>query len=77
MLDRNVWPVIRDLAMIHDSYNCGMVWKFGHCLPWPTQRQGYKYVGYGPTKGYAVRNIVRKKCPVKCRPKEHLDWQYC
>ena len=38
ILHGRVWPVIRDRAAIYDSYNCGMVWKFGHCRAWPTRR---------------------------------------
>ena len=36
-----------------------------------------RYVGYGPTKNYAVRALRRKRCPVKCRPEAHKDWEYC
>ena len=105
---------VRDLAAIYDSYNCGIIWKFGHCRPWPTKRQGFRfnkptnlfkqkiktqtphwnktsnwikhqikdsqrsrYVGYGPTKNYAVKALRRKRCPVKCRPEAHKDWEYC
>ena len=34
---------VRDLAAIYDSYNCGIIWKFGHCRPWPTKRQGFRF----------------------------------
>ena len=33
---------VRDIAAIYDSYNCGIIWKFGHCRPWPTKRQGFR-----------------------------------
>ena len=33
---------MRDIAAIYDSYNCGIIWKFGHCRPWPTKRQGFR-----------------------------------
>ena len=36
-----------------------------------------RYVGYGPTKNYAVKALRRKRCPVKCRPEAHKDWEYC
>ena len=36
-----------------------------------------RYVGYGPTKNYAVKALRRKRCPSKCRPEAHKDWQYC
>ena len=34
-------------------------------------------MGYGPTKNYAVKALRRKRCPVKCRPEAHKDWEYC
>jgi len=77
ILHSRVWPVIRDFSAIYDSYNCGIIWKFGHCRPWPTKREGFRYVGYGPTKNYAVKALRRKRCPVKCRPEAHKDWEYC
>ena len=77
VLNSRVWPAIRDHAAIYDSYNCGMVWKFGHCRPWPTKRTGFQYVGYGPTKNYARKALRRKRCPSKCRPEAHKDWMYC
>ena len=36
----------RDSALIHDSYNCGKGSKMGNMTPWPTQREGFFYVGY-------------------------------
>ena len=33
---------VRDIAAIYDSYNCGIIWKFGHCRPWPSKRQGFR-----------------------------------
>lgn len=77
ILQFKVFPLVRDIAAIYDSYNCGIIWKFGHCRPWPSKRQGFRYVGYGPTKNYAVRALRRKRCPVKCRPEAHKDWEYC
>ena len=72
-----IYLIFRTHAAIYDSYNCGMVWKFGHTRPWPTKRKGFYYVGYGPSKNYAMKALRRKRCPVKCRPEAHKDWQYC
>ena len=35
----------RNFAMIHDSYNCGKGPRMGKMRPWPTQRDGFLYVG--------------------------------
>ena len=77
ILNRRVWPHIRDVAAIFDSYNCRNVKKYGHARPWPTRRQGYRYVGYGPTKEGPMKTLSRKECPVECRPQDHQDWLYC
>jgi len=77
VLHKRVWPAVRNFAMIHDSYNCGKGPRMGRMRPWPTQRDGFLYVGYGPTKGYAVRILRDTKCPLICRPPSHKYWQYC
>ena len=41
------------------------------------KRQGFQYVGYGPTKEFAVEILKRKECPAECRPQDHQDWLYC
>ena len=38
----------RNFALIHDSYNCGKGPRMGRMRPWPTQRDGFLYVGYNP-----------------------------
>ena len=63
--------------LIHDSYNCGLGPTMGVMTPWPSQRTGFLYVGYGPTKDYAIRMIRKTRCPRLCRPRDHKDWQYC
>ena len=77
ILNSRVWPVIRDKAAIFDSYNCRDEEKFGQSRPWPTQREGYLYVGYGPTKDVIVEALSKMECPAECRPEEHQDWLYC
>ena len=41
------------------------------------KREGYQYVGYGPTKGSALEALEKVKCPAECRPPDHQDWLYC
>lgn len=61
--------------MAHDSYHC----KNEHIVkvsatsvfPFPTKRENRLYVGGAGSELYA------EKCPVECRPKDHLDWEYC
>ena len=77
VLNSLVWPTIRDLAAVFDSYNCREVERFGQSRAWPTQREGYRYVGYGPSKQVAVKALSRQQCPAECRPEDHQDWLYC
>ena len=51
--------------------------RLGDSRPWPTRRVGYEYVGYGPTKKFAVEILKKKECPTECRPETHQDWLYC
>ena len=67
---------MRQEAIIHDSYNCRRK-SLGPILPWPTQREGFTYVGFGPSKGVYKRVLKENHCPIACRPKDHKDWKYC
>ena len=77
ILNKRVWPAVRNHATIHDSYNCAKRALMGRMKPWPTKRQGFLYCGSGPTKGYAVKILKKTKCPLMCRPRENKNWQYC
>jgi len=76
VLKNNVWPLVRHESIIHDSYNCRRK-SLGPILPWPTQREGFTYVGFGPSKGVYKRVLKANHCPITCRPKDHKDWKYC
>ncbi len=72
VLKDKVWPVIKSKALVHDSYYCQDIGR-----PFPTQRQNFTYVGFGPTKSYAAKLIQAQRCPLDCRPERHKDWEYC
>ncbi|XP_076046060.1 uncharacterized protein LOC143028182 [Oratosquilla oratoria] len=77
LLRQIVWPATQGKMLGHDSYSCCNVsiQVKGATLPFPVQRDGLKYTGYGRTKEGPLKNV--KPCPVPCRPKEHRDWLYC
>ena len=77
VLQHRVWPLVRNKAVIHDSFNCRHQESLGPMQSWPTRRKGFTYVGYGPSKGMYSRILRRTKCPRKCRPEGHQDWMYC
>lgn len=56
----------------HDSYFCK---RFSDSVPFPTKRQdAMEFVGC-PNHVCDWKGV--RQCPIKCRPKEHLDWEYC
>ena len=64
------WPLVRENALIHDSYLCKTGLK-GE--PFPTKRsQSGEFVGQA--RGGLVRAAV---CPKECRPNDHQDWEFC
>ena len=72
LLSKHVWPKVRDLSCVHDSYLCDKI-KGGHWRPFPTQREegAYNFVGAaGPMN-------IHNKCPEQCRPQDHQDWTMC
>ena len=77
LLHTKLWPVIKENALIHDSYHCENKAKYGEMVPFPTRRQGFTYVGCGPTREYVSKCVSKYKCPLACRPNEHKDWEYC
>ncbi|CAF0887630.1 unnamed protein product [Brachionus calyciflorus] len=71
-LSEFLYPKIRKKATIHDSYTC---LRYKDSKPFPTRRLGQCHVG-------AVGNCNEEKestlkCPVECRPPNHLDWETC
>ena len=72
LLTKYVWPRVRELSCVHDSYLCDKM-RGGHWRPFPTQREEgeYNFVGAaGPMK-------INRKCPEQCRPEDHQDWTMC
>ena len=71
-LSQYVFGSLSSNSITHDSYLCTSYG--GNSLPFPTQRIGDCYVG-----GVAgcSKNATFRECPVRCRPKDHQDWNYC
>ena len=66
-------PVVRNDAMVHDSYSCQKYW---NTQPFPTQRLNNvtsNFVGSVVSKAQKVP----KACPVQCRPYNHQNWKFC
>ena len=76
VLNRHLWPVIKNDALVHDSFFCSRSNKPKAIRPFPTKRQRSE-----PFVGCATRpceyDFKMLKCPSKCRPKEHQNWKYC
>lgn len=71
-LGQHVYPIIANDVIAHDSYLCR---SFGG-QPFPTKRKGNCYVcNAGPCD--PVNGVYEHKCPMQCRHKDHLDWDYC
>ncbi|KAK8727009.1 hypothetical protein OTU49_009880, partial [Cherax quadricarinatus] len=77
LLKRVVWPDMLDTVLAHDSYFCGNPhFQSRHrSQPFPTQRVGRYFVGWGPTRDHELPGITM--CPSLCRPPQHQDWLYC
>ena len=59
--------------MIHDSYCCELQWDSLPATHFPTQRENLTFVS--DRNGSTWTKVV--KCPTKCRPPNHKDWEYC
>jgi hypothetical protein len=58
--------------MQHDSYLCR---KYSGTNPFPVKRKN-------ETNNFVAAVVAEKqyiwtKCPTKCRPEQHKDWEYC
>lgn len=78
LLRRIVWPRARRDSLQHDSYTCafrGFVGDPGSSVaPFPTRRDGGRYVGWGPVRG-GGRGGAARECPEACRRRP--DWKTC
>ncbi|CAF1056648.1 unnamed protein product, partial [Brachionus calyciflorus] len=69
-LAQYLYPKIHKNATIHDSFTCKI---HNDSKPFPTRRAGSCYVG---VIGKCNENIeFWHKCPIECRPKDHLNWE--
>eukprot|EP00397_Hematodinium_sp_SG-2012_P035459 GEMP01038148.1.p1 GENE.GEMP01038148.1~~GEMP01038148.1.p1 ORF type:complete len:381 (+),score=64.18 GEMP01038148.1:95-1237(+) len=80
-LNRIVFPKLFAQALSHDSYLCKDGQKgFGNeaWRPYPTQRST-RLPKYSQHIGVGIRfaHVPFPKCPRRCRPPEHQDWEYC
>jgi len=71
-LKRYLWPWGKWNAISHDSYTCQ---KFPRTQAFPTQRKMEKNNFVASV--IADNDMLKKTCPLKCRPKNHPDWEYC
>ncbi|XP_063845785.1 uncharacterized protein LOC135091770 [Scylla paramamosain] len=74
VLGRELWPVARRNATVHDAYTCRI---FPGSLPFPSRRFNFTFVGMRSYRKRFRNDKVPKRCPAACRPKEHQDWLYC
>ena len=74
LLTKHVWKTFGGPkgCLQHDSYLCN---EFPGSVPWPTQRlmTPCNFVGCV----FKQNVTLTEKCPLQCRPKNHLDWESC
>ena len=76
LLRRIVWPEAVKNSLQHDSFSCTYQKfnAFHETHPFPTQREGQFYVGWGPVKG-RINETGIKPCPKNCRADP--SWTFC
>ena len=76
ILNDHVWPIVLHRAMVHDSYFCH--WPPGG-RPFPTRRNftTEPFVGCPARPCDYVSDVKVFRCPLRCRPEQHKDWEYC
>ena len=69
---RYVWPWAKGNSIAHDSYSCA---RFSYTKAFPTKRkmEPNNFVA----SVVAENHVLNQSCPKICRPREHLDWEYC
>merc|ERR1719507_2647694 len=72
-LQRVFWPAVQDIALVHASHHCHI--PGGTVRPFPTERPPGEDNWVGAVAG--VTGVLTEACPKQCRPKQHLDWQFC
>ena len=77
LLDWYLWPVAKENMVCHDSYWCE-TFTSPYNRAWPTRRLMQGDTIYRNFVGSTWRkDKLDKKCPEQCRPKNHMDWEYC
>lgn len=76
-LYKEVWPLVKNDALVHDSYKCENFTPKPH--PFPTQRPPLNETNLfvGCIKPCNRHRHPFGPCPVSCRPQQHQDWIYC
>jgi hypothetical protein len=69
---RYIWPWGKWSALSHDAYSC---LQFPRTSPFPVRRENgtNNFVAAVATSN----DVLLVKCPLKCRPKDHQDWELC
>ena len=85
LLMKLMWPIAKTDMVNHDSFLCQKDPEMH--LPFPTQRiNGPNYSSPGVTNFVGSCGQIMfigdpkglyKPCPIKCRPKDHQDWELC
>ena len=78
-LTDHVYPIIVRDSITHDSYSCKT---FNFSSPFPTKRIGTCFVGAAMHNTDlclkpSSEQLTYYKCPMDCRPSNHLDWNQC
>ena len=71
-LRRYVWKWAKKDALQHDAYSCKI---FPGTVGFPTQRRNESNNFIASV--YSQEMYMMEKCPYKCRPSQHKDWEYC
>ena len=72
VLKRYLWPWGKWSSMSHDSYTCQ---RYPRTRPFPTRRR--EEANNFVASVVEANDILKKECPVSCRPKKHKDWTTC
>ena len=72
-LKKYIWPWGKWSAVSHDSYTCG---NFPRTRAFPTERD-ITVTSNFVASVISANDIMKEKCPYKCRPSGHKDWEYC
>ena len=69
---RFVWPWASKNMISHDSYSCK---RFSYTKAFPTKRkmEPNNFVASVVSENH----VLNQSCPKICRPREHLDWEFC